>query len=258
MLLFSAFNCSPDSPTFCRINQWDLILLVTYEWFDSVSNVLCFLAIISANWNWANWVPLEYPGCPSMNLDGWPPQRICLSLIKFHSYNWDSSVKWESAVIYAVVMLCAVPHAALLVFPKLCFSNKRIQWILRRYPFPYCVRWPHQDLQRIFPKYYVSKICHGNCQYVPEMCRVLQWLLVGMNPQTACSNFSFHLVSEMIHIKKTSRAECYYLLVWCFILPQAWVTSMEDFGWIEMILQAVHQGITNATVEISENFRQSK
>lgn len=33
---------------------------------------------------------------------------------------------------------------------------------------------------------------------------------------------------------------------------------MEDFGWIEMILQAVHQGITNATVEISENFRQSK
>lgn len=34
--------------------------------------------------------------------------------------------------------------------------------------------------------------------------------------------------------------------------------SMEDFGCIEMILQAVHQGITKATVEISENFRKSK
>lgn len=34
--------------------------------------------------------------------------------------------------------------------------------------------------------------------------------------------------------------------------------SVEDFRWIEMILQAVHQGRTNVTVEISQNFRKCK
>lgn len=33
---------------------------------------------------------------------------------------------------------------------------------------------------------------------------------------------------------------------------------MEDFGWIEMILQAAHQGITKAKVEVSEKSEKSK
>lgn len=83
--------------------------------------------------------------------------------VKFHRYNQDSSITWESGPAKDV--------------PKIrCIIDMWWQSPVR----PRTVLRP-----------------------VVDTCR--------NNPTTACSNLSFYVASE-IHVKETSRSECYYLL----------------------------------------------
>lgn len=152
------------------------IWMVWFFFSRLVSNVLCLLVMTSANWNWAELFLRIQAAKHNGNLDGWAQQGIFLSLTNFGMCNWDSSVKWESFVMHPVVMLCAVPHAALLVFPKPCFNNRRIQQILRRHPLLSCIRWPGQSLQKMFPKCYhryVVAIAIMPCKCVKSCCDFL-------------------------------------------------------------------------------------